>query len=285
MAQRQPLARTYPTGVPSWIDLEAPDVDAACAFYGELLGWSYEERTPPGSSDRFVLATIDGLDVASISGPAAVGPDRSGATWSTFVAVDDADAVVAQVEAAGGRVDVAPVDAGPAGRAAVVTDPQGARLHLWQAGARLGAQLTSELGAWVFSNLRTTDLAGAQEFYGRVLPWRFVDQGWAVTVQVPGYGDHLASTTDPDIRTRQAGAPEDFADVAAALVPLEGVTSDLGPHWYVVLAVADRDAAADAVLRLGGEVLDRQDEEWSRIAVVRDPQGAVLTLSQFAPPA
>lgn len=31
----------------------------------------------------------------------------------------------------------------------------------------------------------------------------------AAMVRVPGYGDHLAATTDPGIRERQASAPPD----------------------------------------------------------------------------
>ena len=44
-----PPPRTdYPTGVPCWIDLEPPDVDAAIEFYGALFGWSFEDRLPAG---------------------------------------------------------------------------------------------------------------------------------------------------------------------------------------------------------------------------------------------
>jgi predicted enzyme related to lactoylglutathione lyase len=52
----------------------------------------------------------------------------------------------------------------------------------------------------------------------------------------------------------------------------------------VVLTVADRDDTAARVEALGGTVLGTTDTDWTREAVVRDPQGAVLTVSQFAPP-
>ena len=48
--------------------------------------------------------------------------------------------------------------------------------------------------------------------------------------------------------------------------------------------VADRDATAAAVERLGGTVLRRTDTDWTREALVRDPQGAEFTASQFTPP-
>ena len=36
--------RTYPEGVPSWIDIEQADLAAAQEFYGGLFGWTFEAR-------------------------------------------------------------------------------------------------------------------------------------------------------------------------------------------------------------------------------------------------
>ncbi len=52
----------------------------------------------------------------------------------------------------------------------------------------------------------------------------------------------------------------------------------------MTFAVADRDAAAAAAKRLGAAILAREDTDWTRTALVRDPQGAAFTLSQFTPP-
>ena len=168
---------------------------------------------------------------------------------------------------------------GPVVAAPPCATPRGA-IRLWEARRRKGAQLANAPGAWNFSNLHTTDPAAAQRFYGALFPWRFVDQGWATAISVPGYGDHLEATVDPDIRTRQAGAPEGFADVIGAIVPAD----DDPPGWSVVLTVADRDATATRVEALGGTVLATSENDWTRDVVVRDPQRAVFTASQFTPP-
>ena len=180
----------------------------------------------------------------------------------------------------GATVVSPPADAGPGGRGAVLLDPDGVEIRLWQARRRKGAQLVNTPGAWNFSNLHATDLGAAQRFYGELFRWRFVDQGWATAVSVPGYGDHLEATVDPDIRTRQAAAPEGFEDVIGSIVP----AGDGAGGWSVVLTVADRDATAARVEALGGTVLGTTDTDWTREAVVRDPQGAVFTISQFTPP-
>jgi uncharacterized protein len=270
--------RTYPAGVPCWIDTEQPDPEAACAFYAGLFGWACADATPPEVPDSYWIATIDGRDVAAIA-PSGGGP----VAWNTYIAVDDVDATAARVFEHGGAVTGEPFDVGPGGRAgrlAICGDPEGAAFRLWRAGARLGSQLVNAPGAWNFSHLRTRDLDRSRGFYEAVFGWVYSAMPGFEMWRVPGYGDHLAATTDPDIYARQANAPEGFADVVAGAEPI----GDGASRWKVVFTVADRDQAAATAERLGAELLDRRETMWTREADIRDPQGAELTLSQFAPP-
>jgi uncharacterized protein len=198
------------------------------------------------------------------------------------VAVDDADAAAAAVTSGGGAVLSAPEDAGPAGRAARCADPFGAEFRVWQAGRRPGAQVVNTPGAWNFSDLHTPDRDAAMAFSTPLLRWRAadLDQGAGTMIQVPGYGDHLAATIDPGIYERQASVPEGFADVIGGLV----VTTDGSARWHVTFAVADRDESATTAQRLGATVVSSSDNVWSKDALVRDPQGAEFTVSQFSPP-
>jgi predicted enzyme related to lactoylglutathione lyase len=269
--------RTYPHGVTSWIDTEQPDVRAAGAFYTGLFGWELTDATPPGAAGAYLIASIDGEEVAAV----ASGPEA--ATWNTYVAVHDADATAASVPALGGVVTVAPVDAGPDGRVAACVDPFGAPFRLWQAGRRLGAQRTNSPGAWNFSDLHTPDRDAAMAFYTPLFGWRAadLDQGAGTMLQVPGYGDHLAATVDPGIHERQASAPAGFADVIGGLVV---IAANAAPRWHVIFTVADRDHSVATAERLGATVLTSYESMWTRDALVRDPQGAEFTISQFTPP-
>src|SRR3954447_11516879 len=118
--------RNYPAGVPSWVDTEQPALDAATRFYGGLFGWTFENAMPPGADGSYLIARLDGQDVAAI----APGTGRS---WHTYVAVDDADATAAAAVAAGATMVAEPYDAGPGGRTATMIDPVGAEFRLWQA--------------------------------------------------------------------------------------------------------------------------------------------------------
>jgi predicted enzyme related to lactoylglutathione lyase len=52
MGNLAPLARTYPAGVTSWIEVTQPDVEAAVVFYGGLFGWQLEDVLPPDAPAR-----------------------------------------------------------------------------------------------------------------------------------------------------------------------------------------------------------------------------------------
>lgn len=112
--------RTYPPGVPCWIDTTQPDIDAAANFYAGLFGWTFKDAAPGGGADGYLVAQLDGADVAGIAG------GREDATaWSTYIAVEDADAAVDRLVAAGAVLRAPATDAGEDGRSAALADPEG----------------------------------------------------------------------------------------------------------------------------------------------------------------
>ncbi|MFG2087222.1 VOC family protein [Spirillospora sp. NPDC048824] len=280
MEMRRNTQRTYPEGVTSWIDVEHRDLTAAGEFYGELFGWTFLEAG--GEGPEYLVAQLNGQDVAGLAESADVAGPGSG-NWNTYVAVDDADRAAARVTAAGGRVVLPPATAGDGGRVALCEDPGGVPFRLREAGTRPGAQLTNAPGTWNFSDLHAAE-PGAADFYTAVFGWDVSDAGFGAMIRRPGYGDHLAATVDPGIHERQASmhAPPGFADAIGWLIP---AAAGERPGWHVTFTVADRDDTAAAVERLGGTVVATEDTGWTRTAVVRDPQGAAFTASQFTPPA
>ena len=160
-------------------------------------------------------------------------------------------------------------------------DPAGVEFRLWQARRRLGAQAVNVPGSWNFSDLHAADPPASATFYAEVFGWAFDDLGFATMIRRPGYGDHLEATIDPDIRARQAGAPRGFEDAIGWLAPV-------GTSFRTAARTSPSPSRTGTTLpprsrKLGGAVLARDDNEWTHTAVVRDPQGAQLTLSQFDP--
>lgn len=271
----------YIAGVPCWIDLTPPDVDAAAQFYAGLFGWQLEDVLPAEVPDRYLSASLGGGSVAAIGTPE---PGLEPTTdWTTYVWVDDADAAADRVTRAGGAVLVAPRAAGEAGRAAVFTDPEGARFAVWEPARHRGAEVVNQHGSVNFNDLHTADAEAAAAFYGAVFGWRVLDLGEGRMWTLPGYGEHLDRLTPGTLAgMAEMGAPAGFEDVVASIVPLEDGDH---PRWGVTFGVDDADASVARATELGANVLAGPfDAPWVRKAVLRDPQGVPFTASQFVPP-
>jgi uncharacterized protein len=281
----------YPAGVPCWVDTLQPNPDAAAAFYRDLFGWELEPQPwIAGEPGRYFIGKLWGRDVAGI------GPRREDApgppTWNTYVWVESADDATAKVRGAGGSVVMDSFDVLDSGRMAVVADPEGAVFCVWQAKNHKGAQLVNESGTWNFSDLSTRDPEGAMAFYGAVFGWEAssfsIDGTDFMMWRLPGYGEFLERTIDPEIRTRQkeSGAPEGFEDAVAWLAPMtsDQAPEDVAAHWGVTFAVDDADAMAGRAEELGGAVTAPPfDAGPTRAAVLTDPQGAGFTVSTYDP--
>ena len=222
----------------------------------------------PNGERAYHVARSKNRDVAGIG---ALPPNMQPA-WSTHVRVADADESIGRVARAGGAVLVAPFDALPAGRMAVVADPAGAAFCIWEARSREGAQRVNEPGAWAMSLLHTSDVPGALEFYRDVFAWESLafEAGPATFTlfRQPGY---------------VGGEPEQPVprDVVAAMTSLDGNEGGAA-YWSVDFWIDDADAAAERVPLAGGRVVVPPfDTPMFRQAVLADPGGATFTISQL----
>ena len=271
----------YIPGVPCWIDTNQPDPEAALDFYRGVFGWEFESMMPADAPGEYFVARLRGGDVAAVGSVPAGMP--STATWNTYVWVDSADDTAMRASDAGGSVLREPFDVLDSGRMAVLADPEGAAFSVWQAKEHRGARIVNEHGAVNFNGLNTRDVESAKAFYGSVFGWTTLTIPAGEMWTLPGYGDHL-ERGDPDLRRRlrEFGGPEGFEDVVASINLIADDKPDTPPHWSVTFGIDDADAAAAKITELGGDVVAGPfDAPWSRLAVIRDPQGATFIASQF----
>jgi uncharacterized protein len=272
----------YIAGVPCWVDTTQPDPDAAADFYGGLFGWEFEEGMPAGVPGKYLIARRRGGDVAAVSSQPEGAPPQ--AVWNTYIWVEDADEVAAKAREAGGSVLSEPFDVLDAGRTAMLADPEGAVFSVWQAREHRGARIVNEPGALNFNGLNTRDPAAAKRFYRAVFGWTTLDLGSGEFWTLSAYGDYLEELT-PGTRERTAelGAAG-FEDVVAAITPIAHDDADTPAHWSVTFATEDADATAARAAELGGTVLLAPvDAPYSRLTVLRDPQGATFSATAFVP--
>lgn len=252
---------TVAIGEPGWADLSSSDPTAARAFYGDLFGWAADVVDDPAAGG-YGMFSVAGKEVAG-SGP--LQNEQQPTAWTVYVMVDDADATAAKVTAAGGTVLAPPFDVMDAGRMAIVADPSGGVLGLWQPGTHRGFGLRGASGSFCWAELNSTDLARAQAFYAAVFDWD------PVASPVPGM-------TYTEFKLRDQS-------IAGGMSMMPDVPAGTPSNWLVYFAIDDVDATVAKLKLLGGGVHHPPDDipEVGRFAVVHDPQGGVFALLQPLP--
>ncbi|MFD1214122.1 VOC family protein [Arthrobacter sp. GCM10027362] len=251
-------------GAPCWIDLMTSDPERAQNFYAELFGWTYET----GDEEKYggyVMAFKNGQPVAGLmknDGQSGY-PDA----WNTYLRVEDIESVTDAAASHGGQVFVAPMEVPEQGRMAMLGDPGGAAVGLWQFGGHTGFKIHDESGAPVWHELHTRDYPATVKFYQDVFGWNT---------------DVMSDT--PEFRYTTLGAGDDAAAGimdASAFLP-EGVPSS----WQVYFGVDNADATVEKALALGGQLVQAaEDTPFGRMATLTDPTGATFKINEVKPAA
>lgn len=252
-----PVRDSYAQGTPSWVDLATTDHAAAKEFYASLFGWDYDDQyTPEGST--YSMAMLDGHTVAGISQMNPEAAAQMPPVWSTYLAVDDLDAVVAEVPDSGGGVMVAPMDVMKAGRMAFITDPTGASVGLWQAGLHKGAQLVNEPGTLIWNECFTEHVESAAKFYDAILGTTHI------TADMGGREPYTTLNVDDQaVGGYMRRNPEQHPDVPNC--------------WLVYFASPDIDDTVAKINAGGGSVLNGPfPTPIGPMLIAADPQGAVF---------
>jgi len=246
----------YTPGTFSWTDLNTTDQDGAKKFYGGLFGWEADDQ-PVGDGMTYSMMNIGGKPVAAIALQNEM-QRQAGAppAWNSYVTVDSADESADRAAKLGANVIVPPFDVMEVGRMAVIQDPQGGFFMLWQPKLHIGASIVNAHGALSWNELSSPDTDASADFYRELFGWQISPmEGMAMPYLVI---TTAAGNSNGGIRPPQGNEP---------------------CYWLVYFGTDDIDASLATSTELGGTTLvGSTDIGIGKIAVVRDPQGAVFAL-------
>ncbi|MDH5491860.1 MAG: VOC family protein [Myxococcales bacterium] len=122
-----PSGERPPAGTFCWHELMVEDPDGAIGFYSELFGWRFEKMPMPGSS-----YWVGGHEGVQACGLMRRPPEVPVSHWLGYVSVESAEASLAKALTLGAQplVGVTPIPR--MGRFAVLADPCGAALGLFE---------------------------------------------------------------------------------------------------------------------------------------------------------
>lgn len=235
-----------------WYELMTPDVEAAAAFYRNVVGWNTEPFG--GAGMEYIVVKAGDRGVGGIMNP----PPGSGmpTAWLGYIYTDAVDAKTEAVKAAGGAVYREPADiGGGVGRFSVVADPQGGVFMLLQPEGPDQPPLPPMTpGTIGWHDYRADDWQKAFDFYAGLFGW----------------------TRDEAVDMEEMGT---YQLVASAGMPMGGMMNrppQVPVHWDFYFVVDGLDSAIQRVVDNGGQVrmgpMEVPGNQW--VADCTDPQGA-----------
>ncbi|MCA9557382.1 MAG: VOC family protein [Myxococcales bacterium] len=237
-----------------WYDLQTPDPKAAIGFYSKLFGW-----TPQGEPDSGHVGWNNGENhFGGIGTPQAGVP----AHWLGYVETDALEGTVERAKKMGAKVFAGPMSIGEGGDIAVVADPQGAAIGLYQGGkGHEGWEpRKTEPGDVGWAELGTSDIDGARAFYGECFGWKT-----GQSMQMPDGVYHMVMKGETSI----AGLYTKPADMPVSA-------------WTFYINVNDVDETVAKAKALGGKLLvgPQTVPDMVTFAILTDPQGATFGIAK-----
>jgi len=240
-----------------WYELMTTDMEAAKAFYTDVVGWG--TQNVPGMA--YTLFTAGGASVSGLMGlPEDARKLGLRPTWLGYVSVNDVDATADRIKQLGGAMHVPPKDVPNISRFSVAVDPQRAMIALikWLNPSQEEPAELDARGRVGWHELLAADCEKAFAFYAELFGWQKAD---ADTGAMGTY--QLFSAGGQTVGGMFTKSPT---------VPV--------PFWLYYFNIGDIDLAMKRVKAGSGQILNGPIEVPGNRWIVQctDPQGAIFAL-------
>lgn len=242
-----------------WIEVATSDPAASKKFYASLFGWTIEDVPMPTGGEPYGMAKLGGKMIGGIATLSEQAKEMGAPPmWLSYVAVENAEASAKKVGQLGGTVFFGPMNVGQ-GTMAIVGDPTGGTVGLWQQHQSMGTFLYQEPGSLFWNELTSKNVDLAGKFYANLFGWK--------PEPAPEPGMQYTLFKNGDVNS-------------GGMMPMP---KDAGPRpsaWMVYFAVSDVDAMYSKAQALGSTALTPLFDvpTVGRMGALLDPQGAAFSI-------
>jgi uncharacterized protein len=249
-----------------WYELMTTDAVGAKAFYDAVVGWNIDAASADPEMDYRMINCADG---GMTGGVLALNEEMIGhgavPAWFGYIGVDDCDATVTAVLAAGGKVIMPAKDVAMAGRFAMVSDRCGAHFFIMTpAASPSGGESQSfsaemQPGRCGWNELMAGNAENAVSFYTGLFGWALPE-----AMDMGDFGPYQF-------------VEHDGVQMGAIMKKMPEMPVPFWSHYFWVPSIAVAKLAIEAN---GGTVINGPMEVPGGDWIVQgiDPQGAIFSL-------
>ena len=248
-----------------WYELMTPDAAASKAFYEAVVGWTMTTGAAETDGYGFITAPDGAMSGGVLTLTDDMKANGARPCWLGYVGVDDCDAAVKAVEAAGGAMLMPPTDIPMAGRIAMVRDCCGAPFYVMKPAPHPGGGESTAFSAMPnhghcgWNELYAGNLANAEAFYTGLFGWTLPDP---MDMGPMGKYQFMA---------------HDGVTIGAMMTKPDAVPVPVWCHYFWVPSITE---AHERITANGGQVVNGPQEVPGPLWIVQgvDPHGALFSL-------
>ena len=247
-----------------WAELYTQNMENAVPFYQSLFGW--QTKTVPIDTNQNY--TFFNVGEKGIAGGFEINSEMKAHNfspqWNSYILVEDIQKSVAKAKSLGAEVLKDVSDVMDMGKMAILTDPTGAIISLWQNLKPTANESLSKLtpGTIGWNELITSDIEKATEFYSKLFNW------------------------SPEVEEFQPGSTyttflNNGIPVAGMVKYMEG--GAVGSRWSVYFTVDNIEESMNIAVDNGADICFApiDIEGVGRFTMVRDPEEVFFSIMEF----
>ena len=248
-----------------WYELMSPDPVGAKAFYEAVVGWSFVDPAPHTGGYGFIANADGGMTGGLLELSSDMIEHGARACWLGYIGVDDVDASLIAITAAGGAVLMPARDVPMAGRIAMVADPGGAPFYIMTptpppgGGTSTSFSAAPNPGRCGWNELMAADATREISFYTGQFGWTLPDP------------------MDMGPMGQYQFIEHDGVQVGAIMGTMPEMPHPMWNHYFWVDGIS---AAKELIEAQGGQVINGPMQVPGDGWIVQgiDPQGALFSL-------
>ncbi|NLT52149.1 MAG: VOC family protein [Ignavibacteria bacterium] len=253
---------TKKTSTFGWVEMGAENLDKAKQFYETVFGWTGTIAKSNSPMPYAVMNNNNGVTSGIYQLTEEMKMNKIPPHWLAYIYVNNVNNTLELAVKSGGKIIQPAFDVDRVGRMAVVSDPSGAVLAIWEADEK-AMEMASGKFAPCWYELGTRDIKICEKFYADVFGWNSrKDNSMGM--------EYVIFSVNETMIGGMYQIPEEMKEYPSS--------------WCIYFEVNDFERISGLAVSNGAKIIGQvmEYEKIGKFAYLQDPQGAVFSIIKSA---